>query len=278
MRPHPVILSIAGSDCSGGAGIQADIKTISALSGYAASVITSVTVQNTLGVQTICSLPSEIVGGQLEAVMEDLQPDAIKIGMINDAQIVSMIASCIRKYSPAHVVYDPVMLSTSGKELMTNETLEEIKENLLPLVTLVTPNIDEAMVLTNIRIENIEDMHEAGEILVDKYHTNFLIKGGHLAGYNVYDMLLLTDHTYHIYQHAKIKSKNLHGTGCTLSSAIATNLANGFAMNEAVQHAEEYIIKAIIDGQNLEIGKGNGPLWHFPDTSAQMCTYCAVMS
>ena len=148
MERHPVILSIAGSDCSGGAGIQADIKTISALGGYAASAITAVTVQNTLGVRAVHAIPPEIVCGQIEAVMEDLQPVAVKIGMVNDIQIVHVIADCIRKYSPEHIIYDPVMVSTSGRKLMTDEAIEEIKKKLLPLVTLVTPNIDEAKVLT----------------------------------------------------------------------------------------------------------------------------------
>ena len=154
MERHPVILSIAGSDCSGGAGIQADIKTISALGGYAASAITAVTVQNTLGVRAVHAIPPEIVCGQIEAVMEDLQPVAIKIGMVNDIQIVHVIADCIRKYSPEHIIYDPVMVSTSGRKLMTNEAIEEIKKELLPLVTLVTPNIDEAKVLTGKSIQN----------------------------------------------------------------------------------------------------------------------------
>ena len=144
MERHPVILSIAGSDCSGGAGIQADIKTISALGGYAASVITAITVQNTL-VRAVQSVLPDIVRGQIEAVMDDLQPVAIKIGMINDIQIVRVISDCLQKYSPAYVVYDPVMVSTSGGKLMTDEAIEEIKE-LLPLVTLITPNIDEAKV------------------------------------------------------------------------------------------------------------------------------------
>ena len=161
MERHPVILSIAGSDCSGGAGIQADIKTISALGGYAASAITAITVQNTLGVRAVQSISPDMVRGQIEAVMDDLQPVAIKIGMINDIQIVRVISDCLQKYSPAYVVYDPVMVSTSGKKLMTDEAIEEIKKELLPLVTLITPNIDEAKVLTGKSIHNIQDMQAA---------------------------------------------------------------------------------------------------------------------
>ena len=222
MEHPPVILSIAGSDCSGGAGIQADIKTISALGGYAASAITAVTVQNTMGVRAV-------------QAMEDLQPVAIKIGMVNDIQIVHVIADCLRKYAPEYVVYDPVMVSTSGRKLMTDEAIEEIKKELLPLVTLLTPNIDEATVLTGKSIHNIREMQE-------------------------------------------IESNNMHGTVCTLSTAIATYLAKGYPMREAIQHAKTYITQAIMAGKDLHIGHGNGPLWHFPDSIAQMCTFCAVIS
>lgn len=278
MERHPVILSIAGSDCSGGAGIQADIKTISALGGYAASAITAVTVQNTLGVRAVHVIPPEIVCGQIEAVMEDLQPVAVKIGMVNDIQIVHVIADCIRKYSPEHIIYDPVMVSTSGRKLMTDEAIEEIKKKLLPLVTLVTPNIDEAKVLTGKSIQNTQDMLEAAKQLSHSYQTHILIKGGHLEGDQMCDLLYSPDHTYYIYEEKKIESKNLHGTGCTLSSAIASYLAKGYSMKDSICHAKEYITHAIIAGKNLNIGHGNGPLWHFPDSIAQMCTFCAVVS
>ena len=189
MERHPVILSIAGSDCSGGAGIQADIKTISALGGYAASVITAVTVQNTLGVHAVQSVLPEIVRGQIEAVMDDLRPVAIKIGMVSDIQIVRTIVDCLRKYIPEYIVYDPVMVSTSGRKLMSDETIEEIKRELLPLVTLITPNLDEASVLTDKSIHNIHEMQEAAKRLVDEYQTSVLIKGGHLEGDRMCDLL-----------------------------------------------------------------------------------------
>ena len=278
MERHPVILSIAGSDCSGGAGIQADIKTISALGGYAASAITAITVQNTLGVRAVQSISPDMVRGQIEAVMDDLQPVAIKIGMINDIKIVRVISDCLQKYSPAYVVYDPVMVSTSGKKLMTDEAIEEIKKELLPLVTLITPNIDEAKVLTGKSIHNIQDMQAAAKMLTDDYQTNILLKGGHLEGDNMCDLLHTSEFIYHIYEEKKIESHNLHGTGCTLSSAIATYLAKGYPMRESIQHAKTYITQAIIAGKELNIGHGNGPLWHFPDTVAQMCTFCAVVS
>lgn len=278
MERHPVVLTIAGSDCSGGAGIQADIKTISALGGYAASVITAVTVQNTLGVRAVQSLPSEIVRGQIEAVMEDLQPVAIKIGMVDDVEIVRVIAECLRKYEATCVVYDPVMVSTSGRRLMTEEAIEEVKKALLPCVSLITPNLDEASVLTGRPLTTKEDMQEAANLLSQQYYTNVLVKGGHLIGDESCDLLHVFADTYYIYKEKKIESKNLHGTGCTLSSAIATYLAKGNSMQESVRLAKSYLTQAILAGKDLNIGQGNGPLWHFPDSVAQMCAFCAVVS
>lgn len=263
MKDHPVILSIAGSDCSGGAGIQADIKTISALGGYAASAITAVTVQDTRGVHAVQAVSPEIVRGQIEAVMEDLQPIAVKIGMVDDAQIVQVIADCLRKYQPKYTVYDPVMVSTSGRRLMTEEAIEVIKQELLPLVTLMTPNLDEAMVLSGRKILSKTDMQEVARSLAEEFRVNVLIKGGHLAGDEVCDWLHTSDHTDFTYEEKKIESSNLHGTGCTLSSAIATYLAKGYTLPESVRHAKSYITQAIIAGKELNIGHGNGPLWHF---------------
>lgn len=269
MEHHPVILSIAGSDCSGGAGIQADIKTISALGGYAATAITAITVQNTLGVSAVQPISPEIVRGQIEAVMEDLQPVVIKIGMVNDIQIVGVISDCLRKYAPKYVVYDPVMVSTSGRKLMTDEAIVEIKKKLLPLVTLITPNIDEAAVLTGKNIQNIQDMKVAARKLIDEFQTSILIKGGHLEGDKMCDLLHTSEIICQIYKEEKIETTNLHGTGCTLSSAIATYLAKGYPMQEAIQYAKVYITRAIMAGKDLHIGHGNGPLWHFPDSVAQ---------
>lgn len=278
MEDHPVILSIAGSDCSGGAGIQADIKTISALGGYAATAITAVTVQNTLGVSNVLAMSPEIVREQIMAVMEDLQPVAIKIGMVNDIRIVRVITECLRKYAPEYVVYDPVMVSTSGRKLMTDDAIEEIKKTLLPLVTLATPNLDETTVLTGKKIQNIHDMQHAAKQLTDEYQTGFLIKGGHLEGNRMCDLLHTSEYIFHIYEEEKVETDNLHGTGCTLSSAIATYLAKGCPMREAIHQAKAYITQAIIAGKDLHIGHGNGPLWHFPDSIAQKCTFCAIVS
>lgn len=269
----PIILSIAGSDCSGGAGIQADIKTISALGGYAASVITAVTVQNTLGVQGVYPVPVDIVRQQIEAVMDDLQPCAVKIGMVHHADIVHAIATCIRKYRPKYVVYDPVMISTSGRRLMTEETICTIKEELFPLCTLVTPNLSEASLLLEMPVSTVEEMEQAAVSLSKQYQTSFLIKGGHLKSEEMCDILYANSislkvntaiTTCSLHASPKIESHNLHGTGCTLSSAIATYLAYGKSLEEAVRQAKNYISTAIYNGKDLHIGHGNGPLWHFP--------------
>ena len=257
----PILLSIAGSDCSGGAGIQADIKTISALGGYAASVITAITVQNTLGVQAVHPLPAEIVEAQMVAVMDDLHPTSIKIGMVYDARIVHVVADCLTKYRPKFIVYDPVMVSTSGRQLMTEDTLLVIQKELFPLCTLITPNLNEAGLLLGHPIDTVADMQLSARLLAHRYHTSVLLKGGHLAGAEMCDVLCEHDNI-HIYREPKIESHNLHGTGCTLSSAIATFLAQGYILSEAVRRAKEYVTAAIRGGKELNIGQGNGPLWH----------------
>lgn len=269
----PTILSIAGSDCSGGAGIQADIKAISALGSYAASVITAVTAQNTLGVQSVYPIPADMVKAQIISVMDDLQPDAVKIGMVHDAGIVTVIAGCLKKYCPEFVVYDPVMVSTSGRCLMTEETIRAIKVELFPLCTLVTPNLSEASLLWGQVITDTVEMQQAARELSGRYNTAVLIKGGHLEGNNMCDVLYCQQPSAEaddlpsgciLYSTPKIESRNLHGTGCTLSSAIATFLAGGSKLDEAVRKAKEYISTAINQGKDMNIGHGNGPLWHFP--------------
>ena len=237
MKTYPVVLSIAGSDCSGGAGIQADIKTISALGAYAASVITAVTVQNTRGVKAVHTVPAEIVQGQIEAVMEDLRPDALKIGMVSEPALVKIIAGCLLKYPLCPIVYDP-------------------------LTSLITPNLDETEVLTGKKITTAEEMKEAARQLSEEYHTAVLVKGGHLEGNEMQDVLF-TDGNAYIYKEKKIESRNLHGTGCTLSSSIATYLALGLPMDQAVGKAKSYVSKAIDAGKEIIIGHGNGPLCHF---------------
>ena len=254
----PIILSIAGSDCSGGAGIQADIKTISALGGYAASVITAVTAQNTLGVQSVYPIPADMVKAQITSVMDDLRPDAVKIGMVHDAGIVTTIVDCLQTYTPECIVYDPVMISTSGRRLMTEETIQVIKTELFPLCTLITPNLNEASLLWGQTITGTVEMRQAAQELSCRYNTAILVKGGPSAGADILPSGCI------LYSNPKIESRNLHGTGCTLSSAIATFLAGGNKLDEAVCKAKEYIGTAINRGKDMNIGHGNGPLWHFP--------------
>lgn len=263
MRQPYVILTIAGSDPSGGAGIQADIKTISALGGYAASVITAVTAQNTLGVQDVFPLPPSHIKAQLDAVFEDLYPVSVKIGMIYDKEAASVIAETLERYRPQYVVYDPVMVSTSGRILMENESVEYIKKMVFPRCTLVTPNLHEASLLANTIITDTVMMKEFGREFTRQYRTDVLIKGGHLAGNTVKDILCKTDGTVHEYDAPKILTHNLHGTGCTLSSAIATFLTRNKTPEQAVQEAGKYINRAIQEASDWHIGHGNGPLCHF---------------
>lgn len=263
MKKYPVVLSIAGSDCSGGAGIQADLKTISALGAYAATAITAITVQNTMGVHAIHAIPPEIVKGQIEAVMDDLMPDAIKIGMINDIKIARVIAQAILKYKPEHVVFDPVMVSTSGCKLIDDDAIDVLTKELMPLTDLITPNLNEADVLCSTSICNLEEMKQAASELLRFGSKAVLLKGGHLKGDDMYDVLQLKEeHIHYIYKGRNIASKNVHGTGCTLSSCIATFLAFGLPMQEAVRHAKNYIEGAIEAGKDIQIGHGNGPLNH----------------
>ena len=269
MRKYPVVLSVAGSDCSGGAGIQADIKAISAFGGYAAAVVTSVTVQNTLGVQAVHALPPEWVEEQMEAVMADLQPEAVKIGMLDSAGVVQAVSRCLAKYKPRHVVYDPVMVSTSGKRLLSEEAVAEVRRLLLPQVSLLTPNLGEAAVLAGHPVRTLEEMKQAGKELAEAYRISVLVKGGHLPGDEMCDVLRRADGGEYTYRASKIASSNLHGTGCTLSSAIATALGKGQPVEEAVRQAKQYVGQAILAARELQVGHGNGPLWHFLGGLAQ---------
>ncbi len=257
----PVVLSIAGSDSGAGAGIQADLKTVSALGGYAATAITAITAQNTQGVQAVYPLPPEAVAAQIEAVMTDLQPDAVKIGMVQNANIVRAIADSLQQYPVRHVVYDPVMVSTSGRRLMDDDCLQAIQTRLFHLCSLITPNLHEAALLTGQTLATVDDMERAALQLSRQYATAVLVKGGHLTGNQMCDVLHDGQRTTrHILE--KVDSPNLHGTGCTLSSALATFLAYGFPLQEAVERAKIYVHRAIEKGRYLAIGQGNGPLEH----------------
>ena len=264
MKTPSIVLTIAGSDSSGGAGIQADIKAISALGSYAASVITSVTAQNTLGVQGIHPIPTDMVRQQIESVMDDLHPNAIKIGMVCDMEIAHTIATCIQKYRPHWVVYDPVMVSTSGHKLMTDETINIIRRELIPLASLITPNLHEARILSGLVLKDEGEMEKGAELLGKTYECSVLVKGGHLEEGEMCDVLYnAEEHQCFRYHAPKIESRNLHGTGCTLSSAIATKLAQGHSLKEAIALAKDYVTKAIDKAKDMHIGNGHGPLWHF---------------
>ncbi|HIW97339.1 MAG TPA: bifunctional hydroxymethylpyrimidine kinase/phosphomethylpyrimidine kinase [Candidatus Tidjanibacter gallistercoris] len=263
MHTPPVILSIAGSDPSGGAGIQADIKAVSALGGYAAAAVTAITAQNTRGVTHVEYLSPETVRCQCEAVLDDLQPDAVKIGMVGTPDIIRAISSVLRKYACRNVVFDPVAVSTSGRMLTQPDAVDAACARLFPLCRLVTPNLHEAALLTGTTVADHNGMCRAAETLYRRYGCAFLIKGGHLDGDRLTDVLY--DGALHLWTAGRIDTTNLHGTGCTLSSAIATLLGRGFPLPDAVSGARDYLTAAIEAARPLAIGGGNGPLWHFPD-------------
>ena len=261
---YTTVLSIAGSDCSGGAGIQADIKTISALGCYAASIVTAVTVQNTCGVKNVYPVPAQIVKEQIQAVTEDMQIDALKIGMVTDGGVIAVIAdflSCNRL--PA--VFDPVLVSSSGYPLVRPEALQIMRDRLIPHCTLVTPNLPEAEILSGIPIRDMEDMANAGRHILTCGCRSVLIKGGHLEGSDMTDVLVCgnTSEDIHRYHSARINSANTHGTGCTLSSAIAAYIGQGVSLPKAVGLGKEYLTDALFYGKDVTIGKGHGPLNHF---------------
>jgi len=261
-----IVLSIAGSDTSAGAGIQQDLKTITALGGYGATVITALTSQNTLGVQGVMPVPKDVVKSQLTSIFDDLKLDAIKIGQVPDADVAHTIAETITEYYHANqvllpIVYDPVMISTSGHKLMDPKAIAVVISQLFPLCTLITPNIPEAEYLLERELMCEEDIVEAGHELVSLYGTNFLIKGGHADGDAMTDHLFTLGGGHQAFQQPKIDSHNLHGTGCTLSSAIAVGLAKNQTLALAVSNAKDYVTEAIKGGKDLHIGNGNGPLW-----------------
>ena len=264
MKRYACVLTIAGSDCSGGAGIQADMKTISALGAYAASAITAITVQNTCGVEAIHPIPPAFVAGQIKAVLTDIRPDAVKIGMVNDVEIIRSIADSLREFKPQHVVFDPVMVSSSGHRLMEDSAIEVLVNELIPETTLITPNLNEAEVLTGHAVRSVEEMKIAAKEIIKYGCTAVLVKGGHLKGGEMIDVLQLADREEpYLFSAPQIESKNTHGTGCTLSSAIATYLALGEPMDQAVSKAKLYLYKGICAGIDIHIGEGHGPLNHF---------------
>lgn len=257
----PAVLSIAGSDSSGGAGIQADIKTITAQRLYAETVITALTAQNTLGVTAVQNATPEFVLQQIDTVFDDIRPDAVKIGMVSSAEIAHAIASGLTRVKASNVVLDPVMVATSGAALLADDAVQVLIDELLPLADIVTPNIPEAQVLSGIEITSAVDMLAAAQAIQRKMNQGkwVLVKGGHLDdGAND---LLLTEHGREVWlHHRRIDTPNTHGTGCTLSSAIACGLAQGFDMQAAVSKAKQYLSGALENNPNM--GKGAGPLDH----------------
>ena len=256
------VLSIAGSDSGGGAGIQADIKTISACGCYAATAITAITIQNTLGVHDVMKIPAEIVEKQISDVLDDIGADAIKIGMLTDEAVVEAVSRQLRRHTDIPVVIDPVMVSTSGRQLIDTTAIHVMKSQLLPLATIITPNIPEAEILLDMSIKNKEDMQKAVCRLFTEYHTSVLLKGGHLEGDTLVD--LFYDGTLMELSSMRIYSPNTHGTGCTLSSALASMIARKEPIDEAVRHAKDYVTRAIIAGAGYRLGRGKGSLCHLP--------------
>lgn len=272
------VLTIAGSDCSGGAGIQADLKTIAAHGLYGMSVLTALTAQNTCGVSDVHEVPADFVKAQLQAIFNDIKPDAIKIGMVSSEAIISAIAAQLITFLKSNqnvkVVIDPVMVSTSGSKLISEGALTSLKNQLLPLATLITPNIHEAEILSDLKITTKEDMIDAAVAISHYYNGDILIKGGHLE--NCSDDLLFIGNTIPDtdswntavlpherivwFEQKRLETQNTHGTGCTLSSALACSLANGLSVQTGVKRAKAYVTGALYTG--LELGKGNGPLHH----------------
>lgn len=252
------VLTIAGSDSSGGAGIQADIKTMTMHGVYAMSAVTALTAQNTLGVRNILDVTPDFLQAQLDAVFEDIFPDSIKIGMVSSSELIDVIADRLRFYNAKYIVVDPVMVATSGSALLKSDALYALVTKLLPLATLVTPNIPESEVLSDMKIACKQDMMQVAKHIGDRYGCAVLLKGGH----NINDAndLLYEKGSFTWFDGKRINNPNTHGTGCTLSSAIASNLAKGFSLADSIRKAKNYISDAL--AENLDLGKGSGPLMH----------------
>ena len=251
-------LTIAGSDSCGGAGIQADIKTMMANGVYAMSAITALTAQNTTGVTSILNADSKFLGEELDAVFTDIYPDAVKIGMVSESDLIRIIASKLRQYNAKNIVVDPVMVATSGAKLISDDAIDTLKQELFSLADVLTPNIPEAEVLTGRTISNAEEMIDAAKMISETYNCAVLCKGGHTI--NDANDLLYVNNTYRWFYGKRIQNPNTHGTGCTLSSAIASNLAKEYDLDESVERAKKYISGAL--AAMLDLGKGSGPMDH----------------
>tara|TARA_B110000444_G_scaffold245027_1_gene265066 strand:- start:233 stop:1045 length:813 start_codon:yes stop_codon:yes gene_type:complete len=259
VKPNSKVLIIAGSDSSGGAGIQADIKTVTSLGSYAMTAITAITVQNTTGVKSIVPISPKEISNQIEFTSKDIKPNSIKIGMLHSKKVIEAIINSLKKIKVSKIVLDPVMVAKGGTKLIDQEAIKTIKEKLISRVFLVTPNIPEAEILTNIRIKNLEDMMFAGYKIINLGAKNVLIKGGHLKSKKMYD-ILVSKNEIKIFTSKKHTTKNTHGTGCTLSSAIATYLSCGKLLKKSCELSIKYVNQSI--GSNLNYGKGHGPVNH----------------
>ena len=264
MKPKSNVLIIAGSDSSGGAGIQADIKTVTSLGCYAMTAITAVTAQNTTGVKSIIPIKPKEISNQIEFSSKDIKPHAIKIGMLHSKQVIQAVMKSLNNIKLNKVVLDPVMIAKGGAQLINNSAIFLIKSKLMKKVLLLTPNIPEAEILTGTKINSIEDMIKSGNILINLGAKNVLIKGGHLKSKKIYDILLNKKHIK-VFRSRKYRSNNTHGTGCTLSSAIATYLSCGKDLIKSCELGIKYVNEAI--KSNLNLGKGNGPINHINSIS-----------
>ena len=259
MRPKSKILIIAGSDSSGGAGIQADIKTVTALGGYAMTAITAITAQNTTGVNSIVPIPPKEIRKQILFTCQDIKPDAIKIGMLHSSKVILSVIKSLNKVKKCKIILDPVMVAKGGSRLINEKAIEALKEKLINKAYLITPNIPEAEVLTETNIKSLKDMINAANILLDLGAKNILVKGGH-RNTKYMDDVLLNRKELKIFRNKKIKTKNTHGTGCTLSSAIATFISYGKTLNKSCELGIKYVNQSI--RSSLNYGKGNGPVNH----------------
>jgi len=267
---HPRVLTIAGSDSGGGAGIQADLKTIAALGCYGSTAITALTAQNTLGVRAIHAVPGAFVRAQIDAVLEDIGTDAVKIGMLHDAEVIDAVADALDVHRPRHVVLDPVMISTSGSRLIDDAAVERLVTQLFPRASLVTPNLDEAETLLGRSLRDPDLLVEAAQALIALGAKAVLLKGGHLPGTDTIDVLVAPGIEPQVLRAPRIDTPNTHGTGCTLSSAIAARLALGDDLRVAVERARAYVRAALEAGADVRCGAGSGPLEHGFDAQRQV--------
>ena len=277
-KSYPKVLSIAGSDSSGGAGIQADLKTFSALGVYGATAITAITAQNTQGVNSQFALEPQMVYDQIAAVMDDIEPSVVKIGMLSNTAIVEAVAKALHDYKPSFIILDPVIVSSTGHRLLSIEAQETIKEKLIPIADLLTPNIPEMKALTDSSLLSLEEKKEAAQQLFNLGAKAILLKGGHEEGEMKTDVLFLSHRvskspssvsvsmsmsvSMSVYSSETVVTKNTHGTGCTLSSAIAAFIARGLSLEDAISEAKNYVTEAIRAGADINIGKGIGPVNH----------------